>query len=91
MAVQVREARRNLVRLLLRDYRPGAGRGGNELLALARRYGVGITVLLAVICLALALMAILSRARRRPGSVLVESVLIVCTYVVGVWLLSRRR
>ncbi|MBI3029686.1 MAG: hypothetical protein HYY64_09265 [Candidatus Rokubacteria bacterium] len=49
-----------------------------------------LTVLLAVICLALALMAILSRARRRPGPVLVESVLIVCTYVVGVWLLSRR-
>jgi len=49
-----------------------------------------LTVLLATICLSLGIMAILARVWRRPGLVMVESVLIVCTYVVGVWLLSRR-
>ncbi len=35
-----RSARQNTLRLLLARYRPGAGRPGNELLALADRYGV---------------------------------------------------
>jgi hypothetical protein len=35
------EARRNTLRLLLGSYRPGAECEGNELLALAARYGVG--------------------------------------------------
>lgn len=48
-----------------------------------------LTILLLVICLALALMGILSRARRRPGPVLVESVLIIVAYVLGAWLLAR--
>jgi formate dehydrogenase alpha subunit len=34
-------ARRNTLRLLLGSYRPGVGREGNELLAMAARYGVG--------------------------------------------------
>jgi cation:H+ antiporter len=46
-----------------------------------------LTVLLLVICLALALMGILSRARRHPGPVLVESLLILVVYVLGAWLL----
>jgi cation:H+ antiporter len=50
-----------------------------------------LTVLLLVICLALALMAILSRAQRRPGPVLVESVLVVAAYVVGAWALYGLR
>jgi hypothetical protein len=36
-----------------------------------------------------ALMAMLSRARRRPGPVLVESVLVVVTYALAAWLLAR--
>jgi cation:H+ antiporter len=47
-----------------------------------------LTVLLLVICLTLALMGILSRARRRPGPVLVESVLILVVYALGAWLLA---
>jgi cation:H+ antiporter len=48
-----------------------------------------LTVMLAIACIALGAMGILSRARRRPGPVLVESVLIVVLYVAGVWLLYR--
>ena len=47
-----------------------------------------LTVLLAVICLTLGLMAILSRARRRPAPVMIESALIIGVYIVGAWLLS---
>jgi predicted molibdopterin-dependent oxidoreductase YjgC len=35
-----RSARRNALRLLLRDYRPGPGKPGNELLEMAARYGL---------------------------------------------------
>lgn len=48
-----------------------------------------LTVLVAVTCLALGIMAILSRAQRRSGPVLLESALIVAAYVVGAWLLYR--
>jgi len=48
-----------------------------------------LTVLLAVACLALGIMAILSRAQRRPGPVRIESALIVLTYLLGAWALSR--
>jgi cation:H+ antiporter len=47
------------------------------------------TVLLVIACLSLALMAIVSRARRSPGPVLIESVLIAVAYVLGAWLLLR--
>jgi cation:H+ antiporter len=46
-----------------------------------------LTILLLVVCLALALMGILSRARRRPGPVRVESLLILVVYALGAWLL----
>jgi len=48
-----------------------------------------LTIFALTICLSLALMAMLSRARRRPGPVLVESVLVVVTYALAAWLLAR--
>ena len=48
-----------------------------------------LTVLVAVTCLALGIMAILSRAQRRSGPVLLESALIVAAYLAGAWLLYR--
>lgn len=65
----------------------GAYRGGPLLQAVSREHLLTIFVL--AICLALALMAILARARRHPGPVLVESVLIVAAYGLGAWLLAR--
>jgi cation:H+ antiporter len=50
-----------------------------------------LTVLLAITCLTLGITAILSRAQRRPGPAVLESALIVATYVLGVWLLYRQR
>jgi len=47
-----------------------------------------LTVLLAVICLTLGLMAILSRTRRRPAPVMIESALIIGVYIAGAWLLA---
>jgi cation:H+ antiporter len=52
------------------------------LLAIVSRDHV-LTVLLAVTCSALGIMAILSRAQRRPAPVLFESVLIALTYLLG--------
>jgi cation:H+ antiporter len=49
-----------------------------------------LTVLLAITCLALGITAILSRAQRRPGPAILESALIVATYVLGAWLLYRQ-
>jgi cation:H+ antiporter len=46
-----------------------------------------LTTLLLVICLALALMGILARARRRQGRLRVESALILVVYAAGTWLL----
>ena len=48
-----------------------------------------LTVLIAVTCLVLGIMAILSRAQRRSGPVLLESALIVAAYLAGAWLLYR--
>jgi hypothetical protein len=48
-----------------------------------------LTALIAVTCLALGIMAILSRAQRRSGPVLLESALIVAAYLAGAWLLYR--
>jgi hypothetical protein len=48
-----------------------------------------LTTFALTICLSLALMAMLSRARRRPGPVLVESGLVVVTYALAAWLLAR--
>ena len=62
-------------------------RGGPLLQVVSRDHLLTIFVL--AICLSLALLAILSRARRRPGPVLVESVLIVVAYGMGAWLLAR--
>jgi len=50
-----------------------------------------LTVLLAITCLALGITAILSRTQRRPGPAILESGLIVATYVLGAWLLYRQR
>jgi cation:H+ antiporter len=47
-----------------------------------------LTVLLAVTCLALGVMAILSRSQHRPGLVRIESALIVTTYFLGAWALA---
>lgn len=48
-----------------------------------------LSVWLLVLCLALTMMAILSRARRRPGPVRVESVLVVVAYALGAGALFR--
>lgn len=63
-----------------------AYRGGPLFQAVSRDHL--LTVLVLTSCVALALMAILSRARRRPRPVLVESVMIVVAYALGVWLLG---
>ena len=41
---RTRAARENALRLLLRDYRPGAGKPGNELLQMAAQHGVSAPV-----------------------------------------------
>jgi cation:H+ antiporter len=64
-----------------------AYRDGPLVQAVAREHL--LTVFVLTICLALALMAMLSRARRRPGIVRPESVLIVVAYLLGAWLLAR--
>ena len=46
-------------------------------------------MLVAVTCLVLGVMAILSRAQRRSGPVLLESARIVAAYTVEAWLLYR--
>jgi cation:H+ antiporter len=48
-----------------------------------------LAVLLAVACLALGMMAILSQGRRRPRPAMIESALIVAVYAVGAWALYR--
>lgn len=45
-----------------------------------------LTTLFGVICLALGIVAILSR-RRRTRSLRLENLLIICTYILGLWLL----
>jgi cation:H+ antiporter len=64
-----------------------AYRGGPLMQAVSRDHV--LTIFALTICLSLALMAMLSRARRRPGPVLVESVLVVVAYALAAWLLAR--
>jgi cation:H+ antiporter len=51
--------------------------------------GHQLSALLAVLCIALGVMAILARLRKRAGLVRFGSVLIVTSYVAGAWLLGR--
>ncbi|MBI2162017.1 MAG: sodium:calcium antiporter [Candidatus Rokubacteria bacterium] len=74
----------NMVVLLLMDLFYLRG----PVLAIASR-GHLLTVLVAVTCLVLGIMAILSRAQRRSGPVLLESALIVAAYLAGAWLLYQ--
>ena len=64
-----------------------AYRGGPLVQAISRDHL--LTIFALTVCLSLALMAMLSRARRRPGPVLVESVLVVVAYALAAWLLAR--
>lgn len=74
----------NMVVLLLLDLTYVRG----PLLA-AVRPDHAITALFAITCVALGVMAILSRAQRRPGPVVAVSGLIVVAYALGVFLLYR--
>lgn len=75
----------NMLVLLVADT---AYRGGPVLAAVSRDHV--LTVLLGILCLALGLMGILSRAERRPGPARLESALIVAAYASGMWLLAMR-
>ncbi|MFQ5847505.1 MAG: sodium:calcium antiporter [Candidatus Methylomirabilales bacterium] len=46
-----------------------------------------LTVGLAITCLTLGIVAILSRSRRHAGSLRLENILIIATYIGGLWLL----
>jgi cation:H+ antiporter len=48
-----------------------------------------VTALVAIGCVALGAMGILSRAQRRPGPAVIESALIIAGYALGAWLLQR--
>jgi cation:H+ antiporter len=66
-----------------------AAYGAGPVLAAVSRDHV-LTLLLGILCLALGLMGILSRAAHRPGPARLESALIVAAYAGGMWLLAVR-
>jgi cation:H+ antiporter len=74
----------NLVLLLVLDLAYGRG----PLLA-SIRTDHAVAALVAITCVALGVMAILSRTRRRPDPAAMESALILAAYGFGAWLLYR--
>ncbi len=72
----------NMVVLLLMDFAYPRG----PLLGFVSRDHL-LTIFLALICLTLGIVAVLTRGRGRPGLLRLENVLILGTYVLGLWLL----